>query len=118
MTALNYYYSDDISQLPLQKRHLSLGCNVGVLHLDRAVVEATDLLRVNDTLLSTAGGVEVNLGLPGRNALHKHLLNVLESLSSCLGEHEEGVDCHGCAEDTKDDVDFPLDVDEGRRDEV
>lgn len=82
------------------------------------MIEASKLLWINDTLLGTAGGVEVNLGLPSRNALHEHILDIFKSLSGCLREHEESVYCHGCAEDTEDDVDLPLNVDKSGRHKV
>lgn len=89
-----------------------------MLHLDGALVEATELLRVDITLLSIARVAVVDLGLPGRDTFHEHLLDIFKRLSSCLGEEEECVDRHRRAEDTEDDVDPPLDVDKGGRDEV
>lgn len=89
-----------------------------MLHLDGALLKATNLLRVDVALLSIARVAVVDLGLPCRDAFHEHLFDVFKCLSSCLGEQEERVDCHRCAEDTEDDVDLPLDVNEGRRDEV
>lgn len=119
MTALKSYRSPIFTFTNLGRARLSsLGLNVGVFHPDRAVVEATDLLRVNHTLLGTAGSAVVNLSLPGGNTIQEHLFNVLESLSSCLWEQEESVDCHGCAEDTEDNVDLPLNVDKCRGHEV
>jgi hypothetical protein len=82
------------------------------------VLKTSSLLVVNFATLSTASAAVLNLGLPGWNASHEHLLHILKSLSSCLGEEEESVDSHGEAEDTEDDVDAPLDVDEGGWDEV
>lgn len=44
--------------------------------------------------------------------------DVFETLACSLGEHEEYVDKHGNAEDTKDDVCAPLNIDKCGRDEV
>lgn len=103
---------------PLLYTNLSLSRNISILHLDRVVVEASKFLWINDTLLSTTGSAEVDFGLPGGDTFHEHLLNILKGLSSCLRKHEECVDRHGRAEDTEDDVNLPLDVDESGRDEV
>jgi hypothetical protein len=100
-----------------QMTELRLVPNIGILHLDRAAVEATDLLRIDVALLGTAGRV-IHLGLPGGYTLHEHLLDIFQRLSGCLGEHEEGVDRHGGAEDAEDEVDLPLDGDESWRNEV
>jgi hypothetical protein len=82
------------------------------------VLKTSSLLVVNLATLSTTSAAVLNLGLPGWNTSHEHFLHIFKSLSSCLGEEEESVDSHGEAEDTEDDVDAPLDVDEGGWDEV
>jgi hypothetical protein len=75
------------------------------------------LLRIQSSL-RTPRDAEVDLSLPSRNASQKHLLDILETLARCLREQEERVDRHGGAEDAKDEVDLPLDVDECGWDEV
>jgi hypothetical protein len=100
-----------------QTTELSLSSNIGILHLDRAAVEATNLLWIDVALFGTAGCV-VHVGLPGGHTLHEHLFDIFQRLSGCFREHEEGVDGHGGAEDTEDKVDLPLDGNESRRDEV
>lgn len=69
-------------------------------------------------LLRLSRALVVDTCLPGWHAAHEHLLDIFERLSARLGEAEEDVDGHGCAEDTEDDVHLPLDVDERGRDEV
>ena len=76
------------------------------------------LLVVNLATLSTASVAVFDPSLPSGNSSHEHLLNILERLSSRLGEQEESVNSHGETEDTEDDVDAPLDVDESGWDEV
>ena len=82
------------------------------------MLKTSGLLVVNLATLGTTSAAVLNLGLPGWNTSHEHLLHILKSLSSCLREEEESVDSHGEAEDTKDDIDAPLDVDEGGWNEV
>lgn len=76
------------------------------------------LLSIQITPLRPLNIAVVNLCLPCRHTRQEHLLDVFERLACSLGEHEERVDCHGRAEDAENDIDAPLDVDEGRWDEV
>lgn len=54
--------------------------------------------------------------LPRRNIGVKYCVNLLKSLAGSLRVHEEDVNSHSEAEDTKDDVGAPLNVGERRRD--
>ena len=105
----------DISHRSLPPKH-SLSLGLGVLNPNGAVLET--LLVINLATLSTASVAVFDPSLPSGNSSHEHLLNILERLSSRLGEQEERVDSHGETEDTEDDVDAPLDVDESGWDEV
>lgn len=114
--------------MPLYKELLQFVTST-TLHLGRlldtlgAVLEAT-LLHI--AALQSLGAAEALLGLPGGNTnvldallvVGEDVLDLLESLSSGLGEHEEDVEEHGGAEDGEDEVDLPLDIDERRRNEV
>ena len=55
---------------------------------------------------------------PRRHILVKHLVHLLQCLPRSLGVQEEHMEGHHRAEHTEDDVRLPLDVGEGRRDEV
>jgi len=105
----------DISHRSLPPKY-SLSLGLGVLNPNGAVLKT--LLVINLATLSTASVAVFNPSLPSGNSSHEHLLNILKRLSSRLGEQEERVDSHGEAEDTEDDVDAPLDVDESGWDEV
>ena len=83
------------------------------------------LLISKPSLLPLRATPELILGLPRRASNERNArrvgkdgFDVFEGLAGCLGEHEEHVQTHGCAEDAEDDVDFPGDVGEGGRDEV
>jgi hypothetical protein len=82
------------------------------------VLKSNSLLVVNLATLGAAGTAVLDPCLPCRGTRHEHFFHILESLSRRLGEEEEGVDCHGGAEDAEDEVDAPLDVDESGWDEV
>lgn len=95
-----------------------LSLDLSIFNPDRAVLKTSSLLVVNLATLSTTSVAVFDLGLPCWDTSHEHLLNILECLSSCLREKEESVDSHGEAEDTEDEVDAPLDVNEGGWDEI
>lgn len=102
---------------PVRISMLSLG--LSLLSVDRALMARHSCLLVaHVTNLRTTDVLVLDARLPRRDALEEHLFNIFKGLAGRLGETEEGVDGHGSAEDTEDDIDFPLDVDEGRRDEV
>lgn len=84
----------------------------------RAVLKLSRLLRIQDTLLGTASGDVVDLGLPGRHACKEHLFHVFKRLAGSFGEAEESVNRHGGTEDAKDEVNLPLDADECGRDKI
>lgn len=56
--------------------------------------------------------------LPWLQIRVEHNIHLLERPPRCLGVHEEDVEGHHGAEHAEDDVCFPLDVRERRRDEV
>lgn len=70
------------------------------------------------TQLSLPSAVVVDVCLPSRHTTQEQLLHLFKRLPARLGEHEENVDRHGCAEYTKDDVYFPLNVNKCRWYEV
>jgi hypothetical protein len=76
------------------------------------------LLRIHTAIRSSAPGTKIDFCLPSRDIVFKHKGHIFERLSCGFREQEECVDRHGGAKDAKDDVHFPLDVDEGGRDEV
>jgi hypothetical protein len=76
------------------------------------------LLWIYTAVRSSAPRTQINLCFPSRDIVFKHEGDVFERLSCGFREQEECVDRHGGAKDAKDDVHFPLDVDEGGRDEV
>lgn len=89
------------------------------------MLELGHLLGINLAGLEQSGVVELLVRLPrgGTNVLGskwvgEHLLDLLEGLARGLGEGEEHVQEHDGVEDTEDDVDLPLDVDERGWDEV
>lgn len=66
-----------------------------------------------------------NVRLPCRSTnvldvvrVFKHVSDFLERLAGSLREEEENMDSHACVEDAEDHIDAPLDLDEGKRDEV
>ena len=83
------------------------------------------LLGIDLAGLEQSGVVELLVGLPresadvlGSERVGEHLLDLLERLACSLGEGEQDVQEHGGVEDTEDDVDLPLNVDESGWDEV
>jgi len=84
-----------------------------------------DLFGVDMALLSQNGLTGGDPCLPGRSTdvldsvlVGENIFNLFQSLACGFGEHEEDVNEHDNAEDAKEDVGPPLDVDKGRRDEV
>ena len=84
------------------------------------------LLCINLAALKAAS-VLINMSLPSWSTkvlerawsrIIKDVFNFLEWLLGSFGKEEEGVDEHGCAENTEHNVDFPADVGKGRRNEV
>lgn len=68
------------------------------------------LLHVNVTLFFSADTMEVHMSVPWLDTTAEDLIDLFQCLASGLGEAEEDVDGHGCAEATKDKISLPLDV--------
>lgn len=86
---------------------------------------AAHALLIITNLLDDGTTRELVPSLPGRltderntGGIGEDGLDVLEGLTGGFGEHEEDVQEHGGTEDTEENVDLPLDVDEGRGHEV
>lgn len=70
-------------------------------------------------LLNSLAEIALDLvALPGRDIGIEENVNLFKSLSMRLGICKKYVDSHGKAEDTEDDVGFPLDVGESGSNEV
>lgn len=74
-------------------------------------------LSLNVSLLSLVRRVSSDARLPSRSTnvldtigIFKDMSRLLESLSSCLGEHEEDMNEHGDIENTEDNVTLPSNV--------
>jgi hypothetical protein len=88
----------------------------GIFHPLGAVLHLLcSLLRIHSTVLRASCVTKVNLCLPSRYTHKKHFLDVFKTLACGFREQEKCMDCHGYAEDAKDDIHPPLDIDECRR---
>ena len=83
------------------------------------------LLRIDLASLEQPGITVLLVRLPGESTnvlgperVSEHGLNLLERLAGGFGEGKEDMQEHGGVEDAEDDVDFPLNVDKRRWDEV
>ena len=98
-----------------------LACGL-LIHMRHSALSRFDIIVASLKICSMA---EAALSLPSWSANELETLWVLEDaddllkrLSSGFREHEIDVNEHGDAEDAKDNVCAPLDVDKGRGDEV